>query len=327
MNKKLLSSLLVALAASSANAESVETAFQAGVDLYSDSDDMSIDKWKIGARKGHDIFHYKHDQEPEGEMLWSVDASKNSIDQDTDDDYKGYSIGGTVGTRVNDIFSAEIGLGSDNMENQRTGKNESLTRYQLKGKARVNEQVNIQASHKRHYLFDHGIVQGDDGKLVHGDTTDLNVNWRVHEKLRASGGINNRDLSDGNGSQKVAGSLMYGISPGWPWIWAGVKAEKLEYDQDKNSYWTPEEFTSYGLTAESSFAINEALNMNLGANLSRNKEDSNPSGTGYSVSAGADWKVADNISLNAKGYLLESTQESSEWKQDGINLSVNMKSF
>lgn len=315
-----------------ADAETVTSTFNVGTHLYSDRDDLKINEWSAEYRTGHDIFDYLHEKEPENTLLWSVKGSRKSIDQDDAgkinvDDYQSYEVSGTLAQKLNDSLSVELGLGDVTVKNKRLNEKNHLTRYGLKTKAKLSEQLTLQATHERNYLFEQGITEGDTGNLLHGDTTNLELYWRPEEKWRVEGKLKQQSISDGNDSQSISGSLLYGVSPSWPWIWTGVTAETLKYDEEKNSYWTPKDYRSYGLTADSSFAVNEDLSMSLGASLNRNKENNNPSGTGYSFSAGADWKMAENINLKAKGFLLESTQESSDWQQDEISLSVNVRSY
>ncbi len=308
-------------------AGSIKSKIHSGVELYSDSDDLEINKLSIGYRHGHDIFNYLHEAEAEKEWLWSLKTTHDTIKRPTQDNYKGSEYSASVAQKINKQLSAEVGLGHSELKNKRTGITDQLTSYSAKAKLAITDKLVVHAKQERQYLFDHAIIESDSGKLVHGDTSDLGLYWRAHDKWRVQGNILKQGLSDGNDSQKISGAVLYGISSGWPWIWTGIKAEKLEYDEQRASYWTPADYQSYGLTLDSSFPVSKDLSMSLGANFNRSKEDNNPSGTGYSVSAGADWKVAENISLKATGYLLESTQETSEWKQDGINLSVNMKAF
>ncbi len=327
MNKNKLLACLLPLAISSSYASAETPQFHADADFYSDSDDLKVDQWSLGYQQSHGIFNYLHEEEPEKQLLWSVKAKRSTIDQLTKDDYRGQHLSAAVAYKYSKDLSTELSIGDGNLENRRTHKDNHLTTYSIKAQAKINPQLTVQAKQERDFLFDNAIVDDSSNNLLHGDTSDIGVYWRADEKWRVEGKANHLRLSDGNSSDKVSGSLLYGISPGWPWIWAGVSAEKLSFDKDRSSYWTPQDYQSVGLTLDSSFPVNDDLSMSFGANLNRSKEDNNPSGTGYSLSTGAEWKIAEQVKLKAQGYILESTQETSEWKQDGVSLSVNVKSF
>lgn len=331
MNKKIVSSCLLMLSAPFVCAEDTHPSLYSDVELYSDSDDLKINQWSVGYQQSEGIFSHLHENEPEQKLLWSFKATRNNIDQADKTDYSGHAITATLGQKFNSNFSAALSVGdsrlSSNQARDITKDDSHLTTYGLQAKAKLNEQVTVHATHGREFLFNNSIIEGDSDQILHGDNTGLGIYWRPHDKWRVESKIHHQSLSDGNSSDKVSGALLYGISSGWPWIWTGVTAEKLEYEESRGSYWTPEDYQSVGLTFDSSFPVNDKLSMSFGANISRSKEDENPSGTGYSVSTGAGWQVSENISLNAKGYLLESTQKTSGWKQDGVNLSVKVKSF
>jgi hypothetical protein len=295
-------------------------------DIYSDKDDLNIQDWQMDYQHGANLFHDEDLTENDG-FSWGADLHKYTIRQRGAPDYDGHKLNATIGKKINTIFSLGLGLGQTSLEDRLTGKDQDLTHYSLQGNAKFTDKIKLQVKHERSYLFREAILEDASGNLIDGDTTALSLNWRPAEKWRAYGTTQYRKLSDGNKSQRNSGAVLYGISPGWPWIWAGVSGETLSYDKNKPEYWTPEDYASVSLVLDSSFPVNDALSLSMGGAISRSKEDDNPGGTGYSASIGADWQVNETMSIKAGGSYIESSQESSTWKEDNLNLSVNIKSF
>ncbi len=301
--------------------------YDAHAEFYSDSDDLNVQQYSIGYSKGDKIFDYRHELEKSGENLWGVEIKRNRIDQKNAADYDGYAANVSVARKFSDNVSASASIGRSQLENSFTQADDSLTTYGLATRIKLNKQVELHASHSKDFLFQDAIVEDENGNLLSGKSSDVSLYWRAQKKIRVQGAAGHRSLSDGNAANKVSGSVLYGISADWPWIWTGVSAERLSYNQDKSSYWAPDKYTSYGVVLDSSFPVNDNLSMSLGANLNRSKEDNNPTGTGYSVSAGANWTVTDNVELDIHGDILKSSQEASDWRQDQLGLSLRVKSY
>ncbi len=296
-------------------------------EFYSDSNDLSVQQHAFSYRQGVDIFHYKHEQQKQGDNLWGLHVRRSIVRQSNAADYRGSDIKASFARKFNDKLSVAGSIGRSELSNGVQQAKKAITLYGLKARVKLTDEVEVQAHHSRDLLFNEALVEDDNGRLIDGKTSDIALFWRPHKKIRVQGATNYRSLSDDNSAKRTSAALLYGISPGWPWIWAGVSAEMLSYEQNKNSYWTPEKYTSYGVLVDSSFPVNDTLSLSMGANVNRNKEDDNPAGTGYSISAGADWTVRENVDIKMKGSLLESTQETSTWNQDQLSLSVNIRSY
>lgn len=295
--------------------------------LYSDSDDLEVQQYSLGYKQGESIFDYRHEQDRVGDTQWGVKIQRNRINQRNEADYSGYAGAVNVSHKFSDGLSLAGAIGRSQLENSIKQADDALTTYDVQARLRLNPQLELHADHKKDYLFNDAIVEDDNGKLLSGRSSDVSLQWRPQKKIRVQGGVGHRSLSDGNQSDKVSGAVLYGISPDWPWIWTGVSAEHLSYDQDKASYWTPDTYTSYGVVVDSNFPVNDKVSLSLGGNLNRSKEDKNPAGTGYALSAGANWNVTENVDLDINGYVLKSSQEASDWKQDQVRLSLRVKSY
>jgi len=294
--------------------------------FYSDSDDIDIRHGTLAYQTGNDIFNAKHAKETVGKTTVGLQVQHSLIQQVIKNDYLADTIDVTLSRKISDKLSIAASLGQGRIKNKQTKRNAQLTTYAVKAKLTLNKQVKLHIKQSTGFVFDDALIEDDNAQTLSGDITNIDLYWRPLEKIRVEGNGLYRSLSDNNHSQQLLGAVLYGISPNWPWLWVGVSAEKLSYDKTKLSYWTPNDYVSYGVVIDSSFPVNEHFSISLGGNLNTSKEDNNASGTGYSLSAGAYWMVRKNINIKLNGYLLESTQETSNWKQDQLNLSIAIKS-
>jgi hypothetical protein len=293
--------------------------------FYSDIDDLKIEQWSISYKQSHGIFSHLHNAEPEKKWLLSLKVARNIINQPVNDNYQGLSLSVTAVQKFSKNLSIELGVGDSTLDNKQTKEATHLTRYNLKAKIKLNKPLMLHLIHQRDFLFSHSIIEDAATNVLYGDTSFVGLYWRPHHKWRVEGKHHHLRLSDGNASNKLSGALLYGISPGWPWIWSGITAEKLAFNEERAGYYTPKKYKVINATIDGSFPINTQWNASFGASVNQSKEGNNPSGTGYSISAGANWTINKRIMLKVHGSLLESTQETSTWKQDNVNVSINVR--
>ncbi len=132
--------------------------------------------------------------------------------------------------------------------------------------------------------------------------------------------------SDANRKHNSDYALLYGVSPGWPWIWVGYGYYTLKYSERSPGYWSPQDFSSHGFRIDSSFPIYSKLSGIFGLNLNNYDEDGF-SGKGHYGVAGLQWGSSAETHFKATWTQIRSGQSSSPWKYDGLMLSFFTADF
>jgi len=321
-NKALLSCLIIGVATPiTAQADAVDDIindFTAQASVYSDSGGIRIEDKSIQYQR-----RYKSKK-----VDWKLEAHHYNFKGETGSDrYQGADIVSTVSKEFNDYIAAELSIGAVYVENKRTTQDKNFTKYRGKVTLKPNNKVTINLEHEKDLLFKQAIIEDDNNKLVSGKTSRVSTSWRAAERVIVEGSSQYRKLSDGNQSKHHRGALLYGISTGTPWVWAGVEVQSLSYDKTKSNYWSPTEYEAYALIANGNFAVNKKLNLNVNASLNRTKEGKFDWATGGAVSVGADYALTKNIKLKAHATYLESTRDNVKWDGSKVGVSFVVSNF
>lgn len=145
-----------------------------------------------------------------------------------------------------------------------------------------------------------------------------------HWKLQ--GALAGTKISDDNHGVSYDAAVMYGISPGWPWIWLGYGASGLYFEDAKVGYWSPEKFYTHGPRFDSSFPLYGEFSGIVGANLNFYKENETQ-GDGFLLSAGLQWGRYDGNNVRVLYTKIRSGQSQSPWVYEGIRASCTVISF
>jgi len=116
---------------------------------------------------------------------------------------------------------------------------------------------------------------------------------------------------------------LYGLSPSWPWIWAGAVAEHIENSKTIAGYWTPHEFTSAGLKLEASFPIHGQLTGMSEIQYRLQQENGLPWGDGNSFYFGVQHGDRDGLNFRVGYSLINSLQEGSKWQEETLSFSMS----
>lgn len=200
---------------------------------------------------------------------------------------------------------------------------QEITSYGVDAHLGITPAIKLGLTASDDYVYQEGLQPAGAREFLNAERWQANIEWGPVDTVRfaASGGAWN--LSDANTRRESMVSLMYGISPEWPWVWLGARYENLKYDEARTDYWTPTRFRSLGIALESSFAISANLSGALSAGASRIREDDNPKGNGHYAVIGLDYKLTPRHVLRLGYHRIRSTQEGAAWLEQAYNLSVN----
>ncbi|MCK5917358.1 MAG: hypothetical protein KAG34_02980 [Cocleimonas sp.] len=323
-NKALLSCLMIGIVAPiTAQADSVDDVindFSAKVSVYSDSGGIRIEDRSVQYQR-----HYK---DKKNKADWKLEAHDYDIKGETGSDiYHGPDIVGTITKEFNNYVTGELSVGVIYLENQRTSDYTRRNKYNAKATIKPNKKVTITAEHGEGFLFKEAIIEDDNNKLVSGQTSKVTGSWRAAERVILEGGSQYRRLSDGNKSRLHRGAALYGISTGTPWLWAGVEAQTLSYEDSKSNYWSPKDYEAYSVLITGNHKITEKLNIDGNANINRTKENNADWATGGAVTIGANYALTENTSVRADASYLESTRDGVKWDGNKVGASFIVSTF
>ncbi len=195
--------------------------------------------------------------------------------------------------------------------------------YQVGARAKFNEKVSAGIHHEKDFTYRDQILTNQHGQILSAKTTRADVKFRPSERIRLEADGTYRKFNDGNSSRAYKAGAYYGISPNWPYIWAGVEYSTLDFAHQDENYWTPENYRSVAATFTASYPVNDKLSMNTSLNVNRSKDDaSDDYGTGYYASVGADMKISPNSTLSANAHYIKSQHDDSDWDEKGANIGL-----
>lgn len=320
MNTKQLTLILstTTLAAlASGNLRAAEQSHLYGIEAETISTSSDLDRNTIN-------FSYGSQQ---GESGFGGSAAHHRID-DQADAFRANEIKLRGGHQINDTFFVEGGVGYNKIDSEHDNRSEDLTTYQVGARAKLNDQINMGIEHKKDFTYRDQIITNQAGKILNAKTTQADIKFRPAERIRIEAEAGQRKISDGNSSENYKIGAYYGISPSWPWIWAGVEYSSLDFKYQDEGYWTPNNHRSVAGTISASFPVNDKLSMSSSLSINRNKnDDTDGTHTGYYASVGADMKVTPNSTLSAKAHYIKSKQDDSDWDQTGANLGYTFNHY
>jgi opacity protein-like surface antigen len=315
--------MIVVAAPITAQADSVDDIindFTLQSSVYKDSAGIRIEERSVQYQR-----HYKNQTH---RANWKLEAHDYDAKGETGSDtYHGSDIVSTISKEFNDYIATEISVGAVYLENQRTRDYTRFNKYKGKVTVKPNRKITINMEHSEDLLFKEAIIEDDTNKLVSGQTSKITGSWRAAERVIIEGGSQYRRLSDGNKSRHHRGAVLYGISTGTPWVWAGVEAQSLSYEETKSNYWSPRDYEAYSLLITGNHKITEKFSIDGNANINRTKENDSNWATGGAVTIGANYALTENTSIRADASYLESTRDNVKWDGSKVGISFVVSNF
>lgn len=150
-----------------------------------------------------------------------------------------------------------------------------------------------------------------------------NLQYKPIDHVRIPLLVKKKNIDDGNQSLEKDISILYGRS--WPvWWWIGYAYNELTNSEVADgAYWAPEKFTAYGPRFEISYPFTDYLQLSMGYNYSKIKEDDFDYGTSHYTSLSLQYGSREDLLIALNWYENVSEQESNEWKGEGSRLSLS----
>jgi hypothetical protein len=299
--------------------ESNRDLFNLGLSTQHTTDDFFIRTYSLSYRNHRREWFWPWQEATTHSLDWGLDMDR-SRGEIGPTEFQSLHLQGTLGSYLTPGTYLQAQFGRHTLETDvgdRTINSNSVTAMFGLGR-----DFSAQLETSRDFLYPEGAVPaGITVQLTARDYT-ASFRWRPHKRLRILGKGGYTDYDDNNSSQQGELTALYGISPDWPWVWAGVGVQRLNYDQQVSNYWSPNEFTAYGLRFDSSFPWGERLTGIVAANLDKLDEDGSK-GTGYYLQAGLQYRLDGQLYARLDLTQSKSIQRASTWSSDNVFFSLS----
>jgi hypothetical protein len=293
--------------------------FQTGLLLDETTDDFDRDEWFASYRNHRRSMAWPWQESQATRPDWGIDLRYNTGRLE-DADFDARRFAALVGKRLSPAVYVELSAGRHRLQTR--GSTEDLTNYEAILRLTPSEALELRVQSERDYLYRDGFVSSSIDEFLSGRRHSLGAFWLPRERLRIVGEVERRELSDDNAGQRYSFAVLYGISPGWPWIWFGVGGGWLSYDEQRPGYWSPDEFTSVGLRFQSSFPLTDAFEASIAANLDRIEEKGLGDGHGEYIDASLTYRLTSTMRLRLGARRINSIQRGDRWSQTTYMLSL-----
>ena len=299
-----------------------ENLYTLGATSSSSSDDIDLNDVQLRYVNNRREYAWPYAESADSDWDWGIELHRY-FGQASGTDFAGLQLQGLFGWHYSKNTYIHGAIGAHRLDVPSAENQKERATYDLNAQLGITKTFNLKLNTADNYVYQYGLQPAGAREYLNAHMSSAGFDWRPTERIRFSGSHSYWDLSDENTRRQYKYDLVYGISPGWPWIWAGLTYERLEYDMDKIGYWTPGYSRTAGLVFDSSFPVTENLTGAFSASLTRIKEDEYPEGDGGSLYIGIDYKLTKQHTLRMSFNRILSSQQSSTWSENTYYLSLN----
>ncbi len=239
------------------------------------------------------------------------------------DDFSGVRLFGTVGRKFSHRFNADVSLGLHQL--RATG---ALTGRVLPYFGAAISAFPIENDLFMEVKFSHDLVYQD--LLQLGPVVDLlwansgaaDLIYRPMDRIRIALRTSLRGFNDGNTRRYADFGVMYGLSIGVPWIWAGAGSEYVSFPRRESGYWSPSRFLAGGPRFEATTPLFDRFSAGLGLNVTRFREESLDPGWGYYATLKLEYGSRDDFLIDLGFTRISSSQNTLGWSSETLLLHV-----
>ncbi|HKZ74028.1 MAG TPA: hypothetical protein VJ011_08185 [Steroidobacteraceae bacterium] len=304
-------------------ADAAETAerdlFQVGWLADETTDGFERREWLFTYRNHRRDMSWPWEESKAKDFDWGVDLRRNT-GSSGDDGFEAHRFAGMLGKRFSPGLYAEVWLGNHRLD--APSRDASITTYEATVRLTAGDALDVRVQTGRDYLYREAFLPAGVTDLLAGRTHSVGLLWRPQPRLRAVGNVERRSLDDGNTGRRYAFSLLYGISPDWPWIWIGVGGEWLGYDEQRAGYWSPDDFRSVGVRLQAAFPLSERIEADASVNVDQLDESDIGTGDGQYLEAGLTYSLTPTLRLRLNAQRVNSLQAGDRWSETIYLLSL-----
>lgn len=267
---------------------------------------------------------YKRDIKATG-VNFGVRTNANHF-RENDRKFKGVEVAAHVGKQINHTTHLEAGIGAHRVEQIYGQGKKSETSYYVQGTVKPTKQTEFKLRHEHDIAYRNHSLINNAGEILTEDTTTLEATVKPTNRTRVHARTQYSELSDDNRSTKNKVGAYYAVLPSWPYAEVGIEANHINYKNQDNGYWTPDNYRAISLTGSTSFPVSEKVDLSASASVTRSKEnDPSAYNTGGYASVGANFKVAKNKTVSVKAHHISSAQNGSSWTENAITTGFSVR--
>ncbi len=319
MNRNILFllSLLVAEGALAKSSVKAEHMWERTSDKYS-RQIYSIKYWQ---RQWNFGYTYP-DEKPEEDTNYGLELYQNS-GQVPSQSHTGKAVKVLLGKKINPelVLTGALGYHSLNVDQGTNSYSTARASGRLKMNHHFYQKNEVQLEYENDYHYTLQLASGSARNPLTTEGYNLNFTLKPIEKIRVLLGYGNRWVSDGVQRQTTEGSLLYGISPSWPWIWVGIGGEYISHSRTTPEYYSPKFFKSYGTRAEAAFPVTDEWSVGAAWNYSIIQEEVLAAGVGHYIVGNVRYGGRQNFNFGFNYVKILSQQSNSEWSSESYTLN------
>jgi hypothetical protein len=279
--------------------------FGFGAGYFDTKDDFQYLQSYFSYRNHLRDIYWPYEEAESRDLDWGVDAvvRTGSLFKSIDFDAAAFDI--FLGKRLSSGSYLEAGIGIHGLRGDgdvdEDGdiiiEDDTIPTYRAKGLFVITETVDIGIESHYDYLYPEGF---DPGSLTDALTSHEIVgalSWKPISTLSLQSESAVNLISDSNTRFWTDLAVLYGISPEWPWIWAGFGAYYQWFEFESDDYWSPERYISYGPRLDSSFPITSRLSGWADIEINIITESQLFEGVGGDVSLGLDFAMTEKTHM------------------------------
>jgi hypothetical protein len=294
--------------------ESERDLFNLGITSQSNDDDFDSRTFSLSYRNHRRGWFWPWQEAASSGPDWglNLDRTRGTYGQT---EFRSVHVQATLGTYLNAESYIQAQAGQHALQTDLGDR--TITSHSLSAIFGEGRDFGLQLEASRDFIYPEGAVPGGIAQQMTARDYTGSVRWRPAYRWRLLGQGNRREYDDENNSHQGTMSILYGVSPEWPWIWAGVGAQYLSFKRQVADYWSPKRFTAYGLRFDSSFPITQRLTGTAAANLDKLDEDGS-TGTGYYLQAGVQYRLHGELYARLDLTGSKSIQRTTTWSSNSI---------
>jgi len=293
-----------------------------GVATSSTSDDIDLNTLVLGYRNNRRDFFWPYQESADTVWDWGFDLHRRSGSAE-EFDFTGSQLEVMIGRRIGSQSYVRLSAGIHHLDVSDLNQRKEQFSYNAFALLELEPQAHITLETEDDYIYQDGIQPGGVKGFLNAKKSAVGLEWEVVDRIRVLANSSVWKLSDSNRRRQHTASLLYGISPGWPWIWSGVAYEALSYEDDNADYWTPTKFRSVGLVFDASFPVTDNVSAAVAVNVNKVKEDDHSQGDGGYLSLNVDYNLTSRHILRFESSRIQSAQENSDWSENIYSVSIN----
>ncbi|MDH5415364.1 MAG: hypothetical protein OEW87_14605 [Flavobacteriaceae bacterium] len=253
---------------------------------------------------------------------WGIDTNIHSGSVNPDE-FSGVSLSTLIGKKFSSELYSQINVGFHNLENKTAKSKQTITNFQFSTQYVITSTLSANFRYTHDYVYYEMMLPKGVTDYLEADSLYTTFTYKWSKRIKSKFNANWKLLSDSNTKKQYSFDTLYGVSPGWPWIWFGLGMEHLSFTKDLDGYWTPLDFLMIGPRLEAAFTLYKKLSITIAFNANRyHDRDLDTWGNGYYGTVKLQYGKRDELHYELLYTKIETSQNSTKWNSDQVALQM-----